>query len=194
MVEVGSWNTTPTRHKILCNFCMGSSMELVTILLWSICMTHFSVGRISCVINLYEFLHGISHHPSLVNLYDIFFSWQLLLLVSHPQNPMTKKSTNESHNFEGLAGRRPRQSYFHFSISTILTNSAMNPTTFPYHLHHMLQAVKQGDSPPVTWLPHGRAFIVTDQQRFLKDVIPVYFSQTKMRSFTRQLNLWGFKR
>jgi hypothetical protein len=46
----------------------------------------------------------------------------------------------------------------------------------------------------ISWLPHGRAFIVLQPQQLRDIVLPRFFKQTKFMSFTRQLNLWGFKR
>lgn len=47
----------------------------------------------------------------------------------------------------------------------------------------------------VKWLPHGRSFMIVDQELFMRKVHPRYFSNQKnYRSFTRQLNLWGFQR
>ena len=46
----------------------------------------------------------------------------------------------------------------------------------------------------ISWMPHGRAFIVKKPKLFAVDVLPRFFKQTKYLSFTRQLNLWGFKR
>ena len=46
----------------------------------------------------------------------------------------------------------------------------------------------------ITWMPHGRAFIVLQPQQLREVVLPRFFKQTKFMSFTRQLNLWGFKR
>jgi hypothetical protein len=43
-------------------------------------------------------------------------------------------------------------------------------------------------------MPHGRAFIVKAPQLFVHEVLPKFFKQSKFMSFTRQLNLWGFKR
>ncbi|KAL7534617.1 hypothetical protein ACHAXR_005999 [Thalassiosira sp. AJA248-18] len=51
-----------------------------------------------------------------------------------------------------------------------------------------------GSSNTVSWLPHGRAFRILDQREFMEVVVPMFFKQTKIRSFYRQLNLWGFKR
>lgn len=46
----------------------------------------------------------------------------------------------------------------------------------------------------ITFLPHGRAFIVVHTQELREVVLPRFFKQSKFMSFTRQLNLWGFKR
>jgi hypothetical protein len=69
------------------------------------------------------------------------------------------------------------------------------PQTFPYKLYSMLESISSStDGPAITWLPHGRAFTIIDKDKFMAEIAPVYFVQTKIRSFTRQLNLWGFKR
>ncbi|KAL7524789.1 hypothetical protein ACHAXR_000716 [Thalassiosira sp. AJA248-18] len=69
---------------------------------------------------------------------------------------------------------------------------------FPVKLYAMLElADVQGygsSSNAVVWLPCGRAFRVLDDQRFMESIAPLFFKQTKVRSFYRQLNLWGFKR
>ena len=43
-------------------------------------------------------------------------------------------------------------------------------------------------------MPHGRAFIVKRPKTIAAQVLTRFFKQTKLTSFTRQLNLWGFKR
>jgi len=46
----------------------------------------------------------------------------------------------------------------------------------------------------IEWMPHGRAFLVKQAKAFASLVLPRFFKQSKYLSFTRQLNLWGFKR
>ena len=46
----------------------------------------------------------------------------------------------------------------------------------------------------ITWLPHGKAFIIYKKKKFAAEVLPVYFKQSKFTSFTRKLNRWGFTR
>lgn len=46
----------------------------------------------------------------------------------------------------------------------------------------------------VSWLEDGRGFAIQNKDELLTHIVPKFFKQTKFRSFTRQLNLWGFKR
>mmetsp|Transcript_45425 Transcript_45425/g.110040 ORF Transcript_45425/g.110040 Transcript_45425/m.110040 type:complete len:528 (+) Transcript_45425:152-1735(+) len=63
---------------------------------------------------------------------------------------------------------------------------------FPEKLHEMLDRANQPNI--VTWLPHGRAFLVRKPKEFTEHIMPRYFRQTKLTSFQRQLNLYGFRR
>lgn len=45
----------------------------------------------------------------------------------------------------------------------------------------------------IAWKPHGRAFVVLNSRK-LEKVLPSIFKQSSITSFTRQLNLWNFKR
>ena len=68
-------------------------------------------------------------------------------------------------------------------------------TPFPMKLHEMLIDVeKKGMSEIVSWQPHGRAFLVHIPKDFVDKILPKYFKQTKIGSFQRQLNLYGFTR
>jgi hypothetical protein len=55
---------------------------------------------------------------------------------------------------------------------------------FPDKLHEMLGNVHEPDV--VTWLPHGRAFIVRKPKEFTTRIMPRFFRQTKLTSFQRQ--------
>ena len=70
---------------------------------------------------------------------------------------------------------------------------------FPQKLYYLLEMVDAQSFGPcsgdiISWLPHGRAFKVHNETRFMKVIAPLFFKQCKFRSFSRQLNLWGFKK
>mmetsp|Transcript_7447 Transcript_7447/g.12975 ORF Transcript_7447/g.12975 Transcript_7447/m.12975 type:complete len:330 (-) Transcript_7447:224-1213(-) len=66
---------------------------------------------------------------------------------------------------------------------------------FPFKLYSMLQYAADSEySSALGWIEEGRAFAIRNKDTFLKHIVPMFFKQTKFRSFTRQLNLWGFTR
>jgi hypothetical protein len=66
---------------------------------------------------------------------------------------------------------------------------------FPLKLHEMLDQIEaDGLKHVISWQGHGRAFMVHDPKEFVSHVMPKYFKQTKLTSFQRQLNLYGFCR
>jgi hypothetical protein len=46
----------------------------------------------------------------------------------------------------------------------------------------------------ISWVPHQSAFKIHEPKEFEQWILPRYFSQTKYRSFLRQLYLYGFDR
>lgn len=66
---------------------------------------------------------------------------------------------------------------------------------FPLKLHWvLLKAEMEGLSDIISWSIHGRAFVMSNREKFSEIFIPVYFNQTKTNSFFRQLHIYGFKR
>eukprot|EP00984_Skeletonema_dohrnii_P024393 scaffold13505_cov81-Skeletonema_dohrnii-CCMP3373.AAC.3 len=67
--------------------------------------------------------------------------------------------------------------------------------TFPFKLYNMLEYACDSEfSSSVSWTADGSAFIIHDQEVMMDNLAPMFFNQTKFRSFTRQLNIWGFVR
>jgi hypothetical protein len=67
-------------------------------------------------------------------------------------------------------------------------------TPFPLRLHDMLENVEaDGNEHIVSWQPHGRCFVVHKPKEFV-ELLPSYFKLSKLASFQRQLNLYGFQR
>jgi len=67
-------------------------------------------------------------------------------------------------------------------------------TQFPGKLHDMLCYVEsQGMQSIISWNFDGRSFMIHDPEKLLT-ILPIFFEQTKYRSFRRQLNMWHFER
>lgn len=66
---------------------------------------------------------------------------------------------------------------------------------FPMKLHSVLDQVEiDGLAHVISWQKHGRAFVIHHPKEFVDHVMPKYFRQSKLTSFQRQLNLYGFCR
>jgi len=63
---------------------------------------------------------------------------------------------------------------------------------FPLKLHDMV--TNSNMESILSWLPHGRAFMVHDTEKFVTEVLPKYFSQYKFPTFQKQLTSFGFRR
>lgn len=65
---------------------------------------------------------------------------------------------------------------------------------FPFKLYEMLERVEEeGLEHIVSWQPHGRSFVVHKPNEF-KQILNRFFNLSKIPSFQRQLNLYGFIR
>ena len=61
---------------------------------------------------------------------------------------------------------------------------------FPQQLYNLLE-----EAPPeiISWLEGGRAFRIHNKELFCANVLPAYFEHSKMASFHRQMNIYGFR-
>ncbi|KAL7498422.1 hypothetical protein ACHAWT_007359 [Skeletonema menzelii] len=67
--------------------------------------------------------------------------------------------------------------------------------TFPFKLYEMVEYACDSEfADSLFWLPDGSAFVIQDKDVMMNELAPMFFKQTKFRSFTRQLNIWGFVR
>jgi hypothetical protein len=50
---------------------------------------------------------------------------------------------------------------------------------------------REGLADVVSFFSHGRAFAIHKPRRFVQEIMPRFFRQTRLTSFQRQLNLYG---
>ena len=62
---------------------------------------------------------------------------------------------------------------------------------FPIKLHVLLD---MEDPAIVSWTENGKSFRVHDMHKFRDISLPKYYRHSKMTSFQRQLNLYGFQK
>ena len=80
------------------------------------------------------------------------------------------------------------------SLSQNKHTSACSEDHFPGKLHDMMSFVERENLDfIISWIRNGRAFMVHDPEKVV-DILPMFFGQTKYRSFQRQLNMWSFER
>lgn len=103
--------------------------------------------------------------------------------TTSPQKPRDSLTTQENQNEDSCKTQK--------SSSSV----PQREVKFPIRLHQMLVEVEaNGLTDIVSWQPDGTSFKVHQQNAFVEKVLPRYFSQTKYRSFQRQLNHYGFER
>jgi len=76
-----------------------------------------------------------------------------------------------------------------------ITQEFKRKETFPIQLFEILEKSDAfGYSSIVSWLPHGRAFKIYNEELFFKNIIRKHFRQTEFKSFKHQLYVYGFKK
>lgn len=83
-------------------------------------------------------------------------------------------------------------SLFHRDGTKRMRGGVIEP--FPEKLHRLLMEVEAaGRSDVISFVASGRAFAIHKPDKFFKEIVPLYFRQSRLSSFKRQLNLYGFE-
>jgi len=116
----------------------------------------------------------------------------------HQLRGMLESSNDNEDNQQQRYQQQSTNSHGHhhdeaqIATTTNSTNTAGPPPAF---LNKLWQLVNdQSNRALVSWSSQGRSFIVHDQVKFAKAILPNYFKHQKMNSFIRQLNMYGFKK
>lgn len=113
--------------------------------------------------------------------------------LKRPAESDEEKEVPEHDDDEGYDDKMTDDEYFeNFSASD---DNRVIQETFPLKLYRMLHEVeKSGKQNIVSFLPHGKSFVVHKPKAFVEEVMPKYFTTCRLASFQRQLNLYGFRR
>jgi hypothetical protein len=124
-----------------------------------------------------------------------------LPMMSNTMPVPVRRSTNQS---KAYSPEKPRPTpvkhvYHDYGSAPTPTDMPRKKTggvsqPFPEKLMRMLDRETANNPDVITWCPHGRAFIVRKPKVFTAEVMINYFKQSKLTSFQRQLNLYGFRR
>jgi hypothetical protein len=83
-------------------------------------------------------------------------------------------------------------SLFHRDGSRRMRGGVIEP--FPEKLHRLLLEVEAaGRGDVIGFVAGGCAFCIHKPDAFFKEIVPLYFRQSRLSSFKRQLNLYGFE-
>jgi hypothetical protein len=63
--------------------------------------------------------------------------------------------------------------------------------SFPVLLHYLLSKQMFNDS--IMWLPHGRAFVISDRVKFCDNVCPLIFHTNRYEVFIESIKKYGFQ-
>ncbi|EED88190.1 predicted protein [Thalassiosira pseudonana CCMP1335] len=127
---------------------------------------------------------------------------------SPPSLPPTNPTKSSSRRLSSGKPRLPPQKHVYHDYSNVLPVVKLPPNDtdtprrksggvqqpFPEKLMDMLDKESLLHVDIISWCPHGRAFIVKKPKEFTSKLMEKYFRQSKLTSFQRQLNLYGFRR
>eukprot|EP00127_Corallochytrium_limacisporum_P005876 Clim_evm21s214 gene=Clim_evmTU21s214 len=105
-------------------------------------------------------------------------------LPGPPQHIPAQKAEHEHHSMPEAAQQQPRQ-------SVLKTGPGRNPE-FMLTLGRLLD--ESNPNPYISWTQDGLCVKITDMEGFSRTVLPVWFRHRNVRSFVRQLNMYGFSK
>jgi len=76
--------------------------------------------------------------------------------------------------------------------SSAYSGSKLRNPIFPEVLHSVISDITENGS-AISWLPHGRGFVICDKIEFASRVLPLHFGSAKWSSFIRRLKRWNFE-
>ena len=69
-------------------------------------------------------------------------------------------------------------------VSGAASRSRDQQQHFPFKLYDMLEYAADSEyCSTVSWVDDGRAFVISDKDMFMEYLVPLFFKQTKFRSF-----------
>lgn len=77
-----------------------------------------------------------------------------------------------------------------------MQNNVKRPReNFPLKLYRMLyEAEQNGQADIISFFPNGRAFAIHKPKEFISEIMPKYFTNGRINTFLKQLNLYSFRR
>mmetsp|Transcript_9632 Transcript_9632/g.19865 ORF Transcript_9632/g.19865 Transcript_9632/m.19865 type:complete len:1021 (+) Transcript_9632:140-3202(+) len=118
---------------------------------------------------------------------------------SKSKSTITKSPSISSHSGTKSRVLRPAPYYYYIDHSrdrdedpTFPLSQPLYAPNFAAKMHAIL--IREELSNIITWMSHGRSWKIVNPDEFETKLLPVYFNHTKIASFYRQANGWGFRR
>ena len=101
----------------------------------------------------------------------------------------TQNAAGNSSNGDGIS---PSAAGAYNNTQTSSLTRTTTTKNFPETLFAVISDKESDDI--ISWLPHGKGFIIHDKNLFGTMILPRYFDGAKFTSFTRRLKRWAFVR
>lgn len=115
-----------------------------------------------------------------------------------PVIPGEGGATTTSMDYEAISKAMEVTSQSSIDVKSLISQDedlAASKLPFVWKLYEMLEDVEaNGREDIVSWIDQGSGFKVHNMEKFVDEVIPKYFRQSKYKSFQRQLYFYDFHR